>query len=130
MRTAPIAITALTPILLAACAGLGQPVGPSGATSQTVLGNYEAMASCVAQAGQSATGGPPALRVDKAARKASVYRTTGPATEAEYDIGFTQTGATTVQVEGRASATAKDGGRALAFLWPQVAICATNLTAP
>ena len=48
-------------------------------------------------------------------------------TAAHDDITFAQVGVATVQVEGR---SAPGAARSFELLWPQVGLCATNLTAP
>ena len=98
--------------------------------SETVSGNYEVLAGCVADAGGKSTGGAPALRVDRGRKTATVQRVNQPSNELQYEIAFTQTGASTVHVDGRANPASSDGARGFAFLWPHVGLCATDIMAP
>lgn len=122
----------LATVALAGCANPARllPAAPTGA-SLSVAGNYEAIAGCVAEAGEkSATGDAPALRVDRARQQATVRRVLQPSNEVRYEISFTQTGANDVQVQGQATPGSREGAAAFAFLWPQVSQCAMHLMSP
>ena len=117
-------------VAVSGCAGLGQPTVAQGPATQTVMGDYEIIATCVAAAGENSAGGAPTLRVDRARKVATVRRVLGASNELQYEVVFTQTGAATVHVEGRGGAATQDSGRGLGFLWPQVGLCATSVMAP
>lgn len=108
--------------------GRGRP-GPLDPQSQTVMGNYEAIASCVAEAAEKSAGAAPTVRIDRPAKTARLTRMNDALTAVQYDITFAQVGVATVQVEGR-GAPVTGGARTFELLWPQVGLCATNLTAP
>jgi hypothetical protein len=119
-------------VALAACANPARllPGSPTTA-SLSVAGNYEAIAGCVAEAGEkTAGGGTPELRVDRKRQRATVRRVLQPSNEVRYDISFVQTGASNVQVDGKATPGSREGAAAFAFLWPQVSQCATHLMSP
>ncbi len=121
----------LLALTLSACASKLSDLRPEqGATTQSFQGNYEAIAACVADAGERAAGGAPLLKVDRASKSASVRRLVPPATAPVYEFRFVQTGVNTVTVSGSGSSTTDDGTRSFAFLWTQVDICATNQMAP
>lgn len=115
---------------LGGCSSLGGPGPASGAASETVAGNYEVLAGCVAEAGDKSVGGAPVLRVDRERKVATVRRVLQPSNALQYELSFTQSGAATVQVEGRSVAASSDATRAFAFVWPHVGLCATNVMAP
>lgn len=119
----------LATLALAGCASVAAPPLPT-ETRLTVMGRYENLAGCVAEAAEKSVVGAGALRVDRERQQASVRRVTSAAGQPQYEITFTQIGATTVQVEGRSTAAPSDGARAFAFLWPHVEQCATNQMAP
>lgn len=119
----------LTGLALAGCASVAAPPLPT-ETQVTVMGRYEVLAGCVAEAAEKSVVGAGALRVDRERQQASVRRVASAAGEPQYEITFTQTGATTVQVKGRSIAAPSDGARAFAFVWPHVELCATNQMAP
>lgn len=116
---------------LAACAGTVRlPDAPS-AARLSLVGNYEAIAGCVAEAAaQGRRAAMPELRVDRQQRQATVRRTLQPANELRYELRFTQTGANDVQAEGRAAPGSAEGAADFAFLWSHVSHCATHLSAP
>lgn len=126
-----LVMATLLALMLSACANQISALRPEqGATTQSFQGNYEAIAACVADAGERAAGGAPTLKVDRASKTAIVRRLVPPATVPVYEFRLAQTGVNTVTVSGSGSSTADDGTRSFAFLWTQVDICATNQMAP
>lgn len=126
-----LAGTVLLALALGGCAGKLPDLRPDqGATTQTFQGNYEALAACVADAGERATGGAPTLKVDRATKTATVRRLVPPSPDPAYELRFVQSGVTRVTVTGSGSSTAQDGTRSYAFLWQHVDLCATNQMAP
>lgn len=117
-------------VALSACAMPRALSGSATTGAETVSGDYEVLAGCVAEAGGKSSSGAPALRVDRARKLATVQKVNQPSNELQYQIDFTQVGASTVRVDGRANPASTDGARGFAFLWPHVALCETNTLAP
>ena len=132
IQTPPISyVGILIALTLAGCTSPGAWRSAPGASSETLLGNYEAIAGCVAEAGtRSARGGGPTLKLEKNKKLATLSRTVAPSATPQYEITFSQYGATTVQAEGRVLGADSDSNQAFQFLWSQAAMCATNLMAP
>lgn len=124
MRTTLAALPLL--LIAAGCAELGDLRATPPALTQTVRGDFEAIAQCVADAGERTTGqGVPTLRIDRARGIARLYRIIeGGSNAAAYELSFQQQAGRAVLVEGRGMATVR--GRAFPFehLWPHVARCA------
>lgn len=116
-------------LVLTGCGGLDVLRGQPGPRSETVLGNYEAVAACVATEGQKAAGGAPTLRVDRA-KKTAVLQRMLASNEVQYEINFVQYGSTSVLVDGRDLSVTKEGASGIDFLWPHVAFCAASLSSP
>ena len=116
-------------LALGGCASIAAPPLPTD-NQLTVMGRYENLAGCVAEAAEKSVAGAGALRVDRERQMATLRRTPAASNELQYEITFTQTGATTVQVVGRSAAAPHDGARAFAFVWPHVGLCATHQMAP
>lgn len=132
MTTAPHPLSTaalLATLALAGCASVSAPPLPA-ETRLTVMGRYENLAGCVAEAAEKGVGGAGALRIDRERQLATLRRETLATGALQYEIRFTQTGATTVQVEGRSAAAPNEGASAFAFVWPHVGLCATNQMAP
>lgn len=125
-----LALSGAICLVLGACAGPLLPVQAPGDGRLTVQGQYEVIAACIAEASQKSQAGAATLSVDRAARLATVRRVQQPSNQAQYQLGFQQTGATTVLVEGRALANGPEAANAFAFLWSQVESCARDRMAP
>ena len=137
MTTAParprLLASPLTALLaaqaLVGCATVSAPSLPTD-MHLTVMGRYENLAACVAEAAEKGVAGAGALRIERERQRATLRRDLSASGPPQYEITFTQTGATTVQVEGRSAAAPNEGARAFAFVWPHVGLCATNQMAP
>lgn len=116
-------------LALAGCGTVSAPPLPT-ETRLTVMGRYENLAGCVAEAADKGVAGAGSLRIERERQRATLRRDLSAAGPPQYEITFTQTGATTVQVEGRSAAAPNEGARAFAFIWPHVELCATNQMAP
>lgn len=119
----------LASLVLAGCGTVSAPTLPAD-NQLTVMGRYDSLAGCVAEAAEKSVAGAATLRVDRERRQATLRRVAATSADALYEIRFTQIGATTVQVDGRSAAAPKDGAQAFAFLWPHVELCATHQMAP